>query len=135
MATRTFRDWPSWRDGLRSCMMRAGATAVVTQLTALGGTNAIASMQIPGLTDIGLHWKTALVSLVVQFVFHSVFAAASYIQNNPDPKVITETVETTFNSKNPTTGAVISQGSKITTVTPVAAAPSVPDADGYHGQV
>jgi len=69
--------------------MRAGATAVVTQLTALGGTNAIASMQIPGLTDIALHWKTALVSLVVQFCFHSTFAAASYIQTNPDPKIVT----------------------------------------------
>lgn len=118
MATRNIKDWASWRDGLRSCVMRAGATAVVTQLTALGGTNAVASMQIPGLGDIALHWKTALVSLIIQFCFHSAFAAFSYIQQNPDPKVITETVDTTYQSKT-VDGKTVLQASKTTTTTPV----------------
>ena len=107
MAQRTFKDWQSWRDGLRSCVMRAGATAVTTQLATLGGTNAVASMNIPGLQNIALQWKTALVALIVQFVFHCIFAAASYIQNNPDPQTVT-TTDTTFINK---TDGTISQSS------------------------
>ncbi len=113
--TRTYKDWSSWRDGLRSCVMRAAATSVVTQFTAMGGTNLLST--IPGCAGVALQWKQAGILLVIQFVYHSVFAAASYIQNNPDPKIVTETVETTFQSKSPD-GTTVSQGSKITTTTP-----------------
>jgi hypothetical protein len=124
MATRTLKDWSSWRDGLRSCVMRAAATSVVTQLTTLMGTNAVSSMNIPGLQNIALQWKTALVALVVQFLFHSLFAAASYIQNNPDPPTVTETVDTTFQAKA-ADGSTVAQKSTTTTTTPVDPATTV----------
>ena len=113
MSTRTFKDWKSWRDGLRSCVARAAATAVVTQLTAMGGTSVAAT--IPGLQGIALQWKQAGVLLLIQFVYHSIFAAASYIQQNPDPQTIT-TTDTTFVSRTP--DGTISQSSKTTTTTP-----------------
>ncbi len=113
MATRTFKDGKSWRDGLRSCVARAAATAVVTQLTAMGGTSVAAT--IPGLQGIALQWKQAGVLLLIQFIYHSLFAAASYIQNNPDPQTIT-TTDTTFVSK--TDEGTISQSSKTVTTTP-----------------
>lgn len=114
--TRTFRDWRSWRAGLRSCVLRAGATAVSTQLTAFGGTNAAAS--IPGLQGIGMNWKTAVVTLIIQFCFHCLYAAASYIQSNPDAQVVTETTDTTTFTKDSVTQR------STTTTTPVTPAES-----------
>ena len=101
--TRSFKDWKSWRDGLRSCVVRAGATAITTQLTSWCGTNAVATLPYESFKNIGMNWKTALISLVVQFVFHCLFAAASYIQQNPDAQVITETVDTEISRRSITT--------------------------------
>lgn len=102
MSTKKYTDWRSWWDGLRSCMIRAGATAIVTQLTAMGGTNAVASMNIPGLEDIALKWKTALAALVIQFCFHVFTSAAKYIQDN-QPQVVIISTDTVTISKTLTT--------------------------------
>lgn len=118
--TLKYNDWRSWLAGLRSCVMRAGATAITTQLTAWFGSNAISTLPISWVKDIGLSWKTAIITLVAQFFFHCLFAAASYIQNNPDPPQITETVDTTHISRDPQTGQVTEAGtSKTVTTTPV----------------
>ncbi|HWH79141.1 MAG TPA: hypothetical protein VNT76_17285 [Candidatus Binatus sp.] len=88
MSIKKFKDWSSWWDGLRSVIMRTGATAILTQLTTLVGTNSVANMKIPGLADIGIGWKTALASLGIQFVIHTAIAAAKYVQDKPDPDII-----------------------------------------------
>jgi hypothetical protein len=85
---RKYQDWAGWWYGMRTKMMQAGAEALVTNITALLGTNGVASMQIPGLTDIGLGWKTALATFVIQFLLRILLAAAIYIQNKPDPDVV-----------------------------------------------
>ncbi len=117
MSTKHYTDWRSWWEGLRSCMMRAGATAIFTQLSAFLGTNGVASLDIPGLDGIAMKWKTALVTLVIQFLIHTGIASAKYIQDN-QPKVITETTDTTFVSKD-SAGVTVSQSSKTVTTTPV----------------
>lgn len=103
MSIHKYKDWSGWWDGLRSCVMRTGATAIVTQLTALIGTNGVAHLGIPGLTDIGINYKTALAQLLIQFAIHTALAASTYVMNKPDPDVITETCETTVTSKTVTT--------------------------------
>jgi hypothetical protein len=115
---RKLKDWSGWWDGLRSKSFKAGAEAISTNVTAMLGTNGVASMGIPGLTDIGLGWKTAVATTLIQFSLRVVAAAAQYVKDRPDPDVITETVETAHFSKS-ADGSVESGGSKKTTTTPV----------------
>jgi hypothetical protein len=103
MPTYKHKDWNGWLDGMRSKVFRAGAEALVTSLTAMFGTNAVANMHIPGFEGIGMTWKTAIASLLIQFVVRVVIAAAMYVQAKPDPDVIVETVETTLTTKTETT--------------------------------
>lgn len=93
------KDWRKWWDGLRSCAFRTGGIAVATQLGSLLTTNGVANFKIPGLSDIGMSWKTALVSLVVQFAIHTGKAIATYVSENPDPPVTTEEFDTAMIGK------------------------------------
>lgn len=113
------KDWSTWLDGMRSKSFKAGAEAISTNVTALLGTNGVASMGIPGLTDIGMGWKTAVATMLIQFTLRVVAAASTYVKDNPDPTVITETVETQHITKDPETGNVTEiGGSKTVTTTP-----------------
>ena len=119
-----YTDWQSWWDGLRTNMMKAGATSIATNLSVLASTNVVSSFQIPGLGGVGENWKTFLVGLCAQFVLHTVSAAAVYIQAN-QPQVITETIDTTHITKSPD-GSVTAGSSSVTTTTPVAPAQPKP---------
>jgi len=119
MSIHKFKDWSGWLDGLRTSAIKAGATSVVTNLTVFTTTNTVSSMNIPGIQNTGEHWKSALIGLVAQFLLHTVYAAAVYVQANPDAQVVTETCETTHITKDQT-GAVTEVGSsKTVTTTPV----------------
>lgn len=89
-----YRDWSGWWDGMRAKALKAGAEAIGTSATALLGTNGVASMQIPGLTDIGMGWKTALATMFIQFSLRVVAAGAAYVQAQPEPELITEVTDT-----------------------------------------
>jgi hypothetical protein len=80
MPLKKYKDWSGWLVGLRTNVLKAGATSLMTML----GSNAVA--QLPGLGDVSLNWKGA----VVQFLIHVVVAAASYVQAKPDADVVTE---------------------------------------------
>lgn len=99
MSIKKYADWKGWFDGLRSKAMKAGAESLATNIGALLSTNGIASMGIPHLQDIGMNWKTALATMVVQFVLRTGFAAAQYIAAKPDPDTITEETETSITKK------------------------------------
>jgi len=86
-------DWTDWLDGMRSKAMKAGAEAITTQLGAWFTTNAVATLPIEALHGVGLNYKTAIVALVVQFVVRVVYAAALYVQQQPDPIVENSAVE------------------------------------------
>lgn len=116
MATRKFRDWSSWWDGLRTQSVKAGATSLVTNLTLFMSTNAVAALPIDALKTSGENWKTLCIGLVAQFGLHTLLAAAQYIQNNPDAQIITETVDTQHIVRDAKTGIVTEAGSS-TTVT------------------
>lgn len=79
---------------MRSKALKAGAEAIGTSVTALLGTNGVANMQIPGLADIGMGWKTALATMFIQFVLRVVAAGASYVASQPEPELVSETIET-----------------------------------------
>ena len=117
MSVKQLKDWSSWWDGLRTSMMKAGATSVTTNLTVFMTTNGVSSLNIPGMTNTGEGWRTALIALVAQFLLHTIYAAALYVQNNPDAQTIT--IDTTFTSKNQKTGVEVTQASTTTTTTPV----------------
>lgn len=87
MGTKQITDWGKWWFGLRPVLLRAGAESIVTQTSALLGTNGIANLQIPGLSDIGMGWKTAIVTMILQFVLRTVSAGAKYVMEHPDPVV------------------------------------------------
>lgn len=124
MPIKKLKDWSGWWDGLRSKAMRAGAESVVTNLTALTTTNAIAGMGIDALKDIGMNWKTFLITMALQFLVRVGLSAALYVQNKPDPDIITVTEETTFVTQDASTGVKTGEGSiKTTTTTPVAPEP------------
>jgi len=118
MPTIKHKDWSGWWDGVRSKMMKAGAEALSTNLTALLGTNGVDALNIPGLDGIGMSWKTAVATMLIQFVLRSAKAGSDYIRDNPDPAVITETVETTHITKD-SVGTTEIGSSKTTTTTPV----------------
>lgn len=96
---RKHRDWGSWWAGLRTSALASGAKAVSASLTTFVGTNGVASLNIPFLSDIGMNWKTALCQTGVQFFFHAFMAASRYIENKPDADIIVEEVETNFLNK------------------------------------
>ena len=95
MPIHKFKDWSGWWDGLRSKAMRAGAEALGTSITAMLGTNGVASMNIPGLDGIAMSWKTAVATTLIQFTLRTILAAVVYIQSKPDPDIIEEKTETT----------------------------------------
>lgn len=120
MSTKQYRDWSTWWDGLRTSMVKAGATSIVTNLTVLVSSNTVNSFGIPGMQNSGESLKTFLIGLIGQFLLHTAFAAAQYVQSNPNAKLITQQVDTTFTSKNPVTGSEVKQSSTTITTTPVA---------------
>lgn len=120
MSVVKYKDWGAWWDGLRTAALKAGATSIVTNLSVLMTTNAVSSMNIPGIQNVGENWKTFCIGLLFQFLIHTAYATALYVQNKPDADVVTETVDTTHVTRDANTGAVTEVGSssKTTTVTP-----------------
>lgn len=118
MAIKKYRDWKGWWDGMRSKAFKAGAESLTTSIGALIGTNGVASMGIPGLSDLGMNLKQALFACLLQFTLRVGFAAALYVQNKPDPDMITETVETTHIIRDQAAGTVETGCSKTVTTTP-----------------
>jgi hypothetical protein len=102
MSIHKLRDWSSWWDGLRSKAMQAGAESVAMNLTAMLGSNGVASM-IPALHDYALSWKTALVTTASQFVLRTILAASKYVAEKPDADVVVEETTTTLTSTKTTT--------------------------------
>jgi len=94
MSIKKYKDWAAWRDGLRTAVMKAGATSVVTNLSVLVSTNVVSSLQIPGITNTGEGWRTFVIGVVAQFMLHTVYAAAQYVQANPTAVEVTEEVDT-----------------------------------------
>ena len=109
------QDWKGWLDGMRSKSFKAGGEAIATQLTALLASNGVASMGISALADVGLNWKQLVSLMVIQFVVRVGLAAAIYVQNKPDPDVITETIETQHITRD--AAGIIESGSSVTTTT------------------
>lgn len=113
------RDWSGWLEGMRSKAFKAGAEAISTNVTALLGTNGVAAMGIPGFSDIGMGWKTAVATTLIQFTLRVVAAAAMYVRDKPDPDVITETIQTEHINRDSVTGVITETGSsKTVTTTP-----------------
>lgn len=100
-----YTDWRTWWDGLRTNLLKCIGTTGTLWL----GTNAAAGAGIP---IKGIDWEQA----GLMFGVHIGFEVFSYLKDN-QPKVITETVETSFISKSPD-GSTVTQGSKVTTETP-----------------
>jgi hypothetical protein len=115
MGVKKYTDWASYWDGLRTNLFKCIGTTGVAYL----GTNAIAGATKDAA--YGISWNQALSF----FGVHLAFEVFNYLKNN-QPQVITETVDTSFSSKNPVTGAEVVQSSTKTTVTPVADAPKTP---------
>lgn len=88
MPTSKHLDWSNWWQGLRSKAMKAGAESITTNIGAMLSTNGVASMGIPHLDDIGMNWKTAVATTVIQFSLRVMFAAAQYVANKPDPDMV-----------------------------------------------
>lgn len=99
MPIRKIQDWRGWLDGLRSKAVKAGAESLATNLTAMLSTNGVANMHIPGLEGIGMTWKTAVATMLIQFTLRTMAAAAIYVQEKPDPDVIEEKTDTVVISK------------------------------------
>ncbi len=120
MSTKQFKDWAKWWEGLRTSMIKAGATSVVTNLTVFTTTNTVNSIGIPGFSNSGEHWKTALIGLCAQFLLHTIYAAATYVQANPDAQVVVEETNTKHIVRN-NDGSILETGSSNTvkTTTPV----------------
>lgn len=98
MSIHKFKDWRSWWDGLRTKALKAGAESIATNVTAMLGSNGVASM-VPALHDYALSWKTALVTTGSQFVLRTVLAASQYVAEKPDADIVTEEVDTTILTK------------------------------------
>lgn len=110
MPIRKVTDWKGWLEGFYDSWV----DALTSSLLALGGSNALGAA-VPSL-HVGLNLQQAGgVFLSVTF-----WSMIRYLQANKRPKVIEETIETTFTSKSPTTGESVTQTSKQTTTTPVA---------------
>lgn len=125
MSVKKYKDWRSWWDGLRTAALKAGATSVVTNLSVLMTTNAVSSMNIPGIQNVGENWKTFLIGLLFQFAIHTAYATALYVQNKPDADIVTVTEDTTHIKRDAETGVVTEAGSsKTTTITPVQPPPT-----------
>ena len=119
MATKKITDWRGWLEGMRSKAFKAGAESLTTNLGALFTTNGLANMKVPGLEGIGMGWKTAIATCLIQFALRTGVAAAQYVAAKPDPDVITETVETVHVTRDQVTGSVETGTSKTVTTTPV----------------
>lgn len=106
MSVKKFTDWSGYWLGLRQNIIKC----IGTTGTAWLGTNTAAAMGVP---IPGIDWKQAL----AMFGVHIGIEVFTYMKN-VQPAVITETIETAFTSKDPTTGTSVTQASKTTTVTP-----------------
>jgi len=118
MSTKKFTDWHGWFDGMRSKAMKAGAESITTSIGALLTTNGLAGMKVPGCADLGMGWKTAIATMLIQFSLRVIFAAAQYVAGKPDPDVIPETVDTDFMEKK-ADGTSVAQSSSTITTTPI----------------
>lgn len=87
-------DWSSWWDGLRTNLIKCIGTAGTSWL----GTNAIASIGVDYLKNMGLNLKQA----GVMFLVHIGIEVFSYMRDN-QPKVIVETTETTVETSKTVT--------------------------------
>lgn len=106
--TKKVTDWSSWFSGLRKNLFKCIGTTGSVWLA----TNAAAST---GLPIKGIDWEQAS----AMFGVHIALEIFNYMKT-VEPTVIEENIETTFTSKDPQTGAVVTQTSKQTTTTPVA---------------
>lgn len=106
MSIKKFTDWQSWWIGLRQNLLKCIGSTGVTWL----GTSALSGVGVPISV---ITWKQA----IAMFGVHIGFEVFSYLKDN-QPKVITEEVNTTFQSKSPD-GSQVVQSSKTTTTTPV----------------
>lgn len=107
-----YTDWRTWWDGLRTNLMKCAGTTGTSWL----GSNAVGAT-IPALSDIKMNWHQA----IGLFGVHMGIEIFAYMRDN-QPKVITETIETSFESKDEA-GKTIVQASKTTTETPVTKSP------------
>ena len=103
MGIKKYKDWVAWFDGLRTAAIKAGATSLVTNLGVFTSTNTVSAIGIPGLTGSGENWRTLLIGIFAQFIFHTVLATATYIQANPDAQVVTVSTDTIILTKEQTT--------------------------------
>lgn len=111
--TNKFTDWKTWWDGLRTNLIKCIGTTGTMWL----GSNGAASIGIDWLKDVGFNWKQAL----GLFGVHVGIEVFTYMRDN-QPKVITETMETTHITK--TESGTVEQGSsKTVTVTPIETKP------------
>lgn len=106
---RKYTDWKGWLEGFYDSWI----DSLTSTLIALGGTNAIGA--IPAFKSIGLNLEQAG-GIFVSVTFWSI---VRYLNAHKRPTVIEENIETSFTSKNPDTGAIVTQTSSTTTTTPV----------------
>lgn len=95
------KDWRGWWDGLRSKAMKAGAEAIVTNLSGLIATNGVAST-VPAFHAVAMTWETAVATTCIQFAIRVVVAAATYVQSKPDPDTIEYETSITVKSSKTT---------------------------------
>lgn len=111
MSIKKYTDWFTWWVGLRTNLVKCTGTTGLSFI----GSNGIANIGIDVLKPCALNWEQALGF----FGVHLALEAFQYCKDN-QPKVITETCETTHITKDPTTGSVTEVGSsKTVTTTPV----------------
>ena len=94
MPLKKFTDWGTWWDGLRSNLIKCIGTTGASWL----GSNAVANIGIPGMSNLGINWKQA----IGLFGVHIGIEVFAYMRDN-QPKVITETIETTLTKTTTTT--------------------------------
>lgn len=70
--------------------MKAGAESLSTSLGAMLATNGVANLGIESLKDVGMNWKTAIATMLIQFAIRTGYAASQYVANKPDPDVVVD---------------------------------------------
>lgn len=120
MRIRKYTDWKGWLEGFYDSWM----DSLTGTLIALGGTNALGT--IPAFKSIGLNLQQAG-GIFVSVTFWSM---VRYLNAHKRPTVVEENIETTFTSKDPDTGATVTQTSSKTTTMPVTTSVDIPPQSG-----
>jgi hypothetical protein len=126
MSTKKYTDWRSWWYGLRANLMKCFGTTGLAFLL----SNGLSVTGIPGTSQIGINWRQA----IGFFGVHMAFEIFAYFQK-VQPAVITETTDTSFESKAPD-GSTVTQSSSRVKITPIDGAKSgltIPSADVDNG--